>query len=109
MAVALLRTPSLTSPPQTGRYRRYFKGGVQYCRLLFWSLLFQSTARSPRNHLRQDGRFFLQGSPRQYDIITGEPPSPKVAGFGQSLYRRVLFPHEQPVKGGRNRYFLASS
>ena len=25
----------------------------------------------------QDGRFFLQGSPRQYDIITGEPPPPK--------------------------------
>src|SRR5947207_13243471 len=109
MAVALPRIPSLTSPASNGSISSIFKGGVQSCRLLFWSLLFQSTARSPRNHLCQDGRFFLQGSPRQYDIITGEPPPPKVAGFGQSLYRRVLFHHEQPVKGGRNRYFLASS
>ena len=77
-------------PPQTGRYRRYFKGGVQSCRLLFWSLLFQSTARSPRNHLCQDGRFFLQGSPRQYDIITGEPPPPKVAG-SVNLYTEEFF------------------
>ena len=28
----------------------------------------------------QDGRFFLQASPQQYDIISGEPPPPKVAG-----------------------------
>src|SRR6266513_2586759 len=35
----------------------------------------------PRVHpIVQDGRFFLQASPRQYDIISGEPPPPKVAG-----------------------------
>src|SRR5262249_25257290 len=28
----------------------------------------------------QDGRFFLQASARKYDIISGEPPPPKVAG-----------------------------
>src|ERR1700719_2080255 len=28
----------------------------------------------------QDGRFLLQASPQRYDIITGEPPPPKVAG-----------------------------
>ena len=38
----------------------------------------------------QDGRFFLQGSPRQYDIITGEPPPPKVAG-SVNLYTREFF------------------
>ena len=37
--------------------------------------------RDPRVHaIVQDGRFFLQASPRQYDIISGEPPPPKVAG-----------------------------
>ena len=38
----------------------------------------------------QDGRFFLQGSPRQYDIITGEPPPPKVAG-SVNLYTEEFF------------------
>jgi predicted membrane-bound spermidine synthase len=38
----------------------------------------------------QDGRFFLQASPRQYDIITGEPPPPKVAG-AVNLYTQEFF------------------
>jgi spermidine synthase len=38
----------------------------------------------------QDGRFFLQASPRQYDIITGEPPPPKVAG-SVNLYTEEFF------------------
>ncbi|PYK18776.1 MAG: hypothetical protein DME55_05870 [Verrucomicrobia bacterium] len=38
----------------------------------------------------QDGRFFLQASPRQYDIITGEPPPPKVAG-SVNLYTQEFF------------------
>ena len=38
----------------------------------------------------QDGRFFLQTSPRQYDIISGEPPPPKVAG-SVSLYTQEFF------------------
>src|SRR5207248_7647747 len=32
----------------------------------------------------------LQGSPRQYDIITGEPPPPKVAG-SVNLYTEEFF------------------
>ena len=37
--------------------------------------------RDPRVHaVVQDGRFFLQASPQQYDIISGEPPPPKMAG-----------------------------
>ncbi|HYY35719.1 MAG TPA: hypothetical protein VE867_05035, partial [Candidatus Binatia bacterium] len=38
----------------------------------------------------QDGRFFLQTSPRQYDIISGEPPPPKNAG-SVNLYTTEFF------------------
>lgn len=38
----------------------------------------------------QDGRFFLQASPRQYDVITGEPPPLKVAGT-VNLYTEQFF------------------
>jgi spermidine synthase len=38
----------------------------------------------------QDGRFFLQTSPRQYDIISGEPPPPKVPG-SVNLYTEEFF------------------
>lgn len=47
--------------------------------------------RDPRvTSVVQDGRFFLQASPRQYDIITGEPPPPKVAG-AVNLYTEQFF------------------
>lgn len=47
--------------------------------------------RDPRvtTHV-QDGRFFLQASPGQYDVITGEPPPPKVAGT-VNLYTEEFF------------------
>jgi len=38
----------------------------------------------------QDGRFFLQATPRQYDIISGEPPPPKLAG-AVNLYTEEFF------------------
>src|SRR5205814_3970227 len=38
----------------------------------------------------QDGRFFLQACPRKYDIISGEPPPPKVAG-SVNLYTEEFF------------------
>jgi spermidine synthase len=38
----------------------------------------------------QDGRFFLQASPQQYDIISGEPPPPKMAG-SVNLYTEEFF------------------
>ena len=38
----------------------------------------------------QDGRFFLQASPQQYDIISGEPPPPKTAG-AVNLYTQEFF------------------
>jgi spermidine synthase len=47
--------------------------------------------RDPRVHaIVQDGRFFLQASPQQYDIISGEPPPPKVAG-SVNLYTQEFF------------------
>jgi spermidine synthase len=45
----------------------------------------------PRVHaVVQDGRFFLQASPRQYDVISGEPPPPKNAG-SVNLYTEEFF------------------
>ena len=38
----------------------------------------------------QDGRFFLQASAGEYDVITGEPPPPKVAGT-VNLYTEDFF------------------
>jgi hypothetical protein len=42
------------------------------------------------NVIVQDGRFFLQASPQRYDIITGEPPPPKVLG-SVNLYTEQFF------------------
>jgi len=52
---------------------------------------YSNPLRDPRVHVSvQDGRFFLQASPRQYDIISGEPPPPKVAG-SVNLYTEEFF------------------
>jgi spermidine synthase len=42
-----------------------------------------------RTHV-EDGRFFLQTTTARYDLITGEPPPPKMAGVA-SLYTREYF------------------
>jgi spermidine synthase len=52
---------------------------------------YSNPLRDPRVHpIVQDGRFFLQASPRQYDIISGEPPPPKVTG-SVNLYTEEFF------------------
>ena len=52
---------------------------------------YSNPLRDPRAHpVVQDGRFFLQASPQQYDIITGEPPPPKVPG-SVNLYTEEFF------------------
>jgi predicted membrane-bound spermidine synthase len=52
---------------------------------------YSNPLRDPRvRAIVQDGRFFLQASPRQYDIISGEPPPPKVAG-SVNLYTQEFF------------------
>lgn len=38
----------------------------------------------------QDARFFLQATQRKYDVITGEPPPPKVAG-SVNIYTEEFF------------------
>jgi hypothetical protein len=64
--------------------------------------------RDPRvSTFVQDGRFFLQGSPRQYDIITGEPPPPKVAG-SVNLYTEEFFSlmNDRLKEGGIATFWL---
>jgi spermidine synthase len=52
---------------------------------------YSNPLRDPRVHaIVQDGRFFLQACPRQYDIVSGEPPPPKVAG-SVNLYTQEFF------------------
>ena len=52
---------------------------------------YSNPLRDPRvTAFVQDGRFFLQVSPHQYDIISGEPPPPKVAG-SVNLYTEEFF------------------
>jgi spermidine synthase len=52
---------------------------------------YSNPLRDPRaTTFIQDGRFFLQASPRQYDIISGEPPPPKIAG-AVNLYTEEFF------------------
>jgi spermidine synthase len=52
---------------------------------------YSNPLHDPRAHVFiQDGRFFLQASPRQYDVISGEPPPPKIAG-SVNLYTEEFF------------------
>jgi spermidine synthase len=52
---------------------------------------YSNPLRDPRVHaVVQDGRFFLQASPQKYDVISGEPPPPKMAG-AVNLYTQEFF------------------
>jgi spermidine synthase len=52
---------------------------------------YSNPLRDPRvTTFIQDGRFFLQATPRRYDIISGEPPPPKNAG-AVNLYTEEFF------------------
>jgi spermidine synthase len=55
----------------------------------------------------EDGRFFLQQTARRYDLITGEPPPPKMAGV-TSLYTREYFElvKDRLNEGGLATYWL---
>ena len=58
---------------------------------LYLGINYSNPLRDPRVHaVVQDGRFFLQASPRQYDVISGEPPPPKMAG-SVNLYTQEFF------------------
>src|SRR6266496_1541395 len=69
---------------------------------------YSNPLRDPRVHaIVQDGRFFLQASPRQYDIISGEPPPPKLAG-AVNLYTQEFFRlmHSRLKEGGIATFWL---
>ena len=69
---------------------------------------YSNPLRDPRVHpFIQDGRFFLQASPRQYDIISGEPPPPKVAG-SVNLYTQEFFSlmNSRLKEGGMATFWL---
>ena len=55
----------------------------------------------------EDGRFFLQITPRRYDVITAEPPPPKNAGV-VNLYSREYFAlvRERLTEGGIATHWL---
>ena len=71
-------------------------------------LNYSNPLRDPRvTSFVQDGRFFLQASPRQYDVITGEPPPLKVAGT-VNLYTEQFFAlmNERLKEGGVATFWL---
>ena len=55
----------------------------------------------------EDGRFFLQTTPERFDIITSEPPPPKIAGV-VNLYTQEYFQliHDRLNDGGITTYWL---
>ena len=59
------------------------------------------------NAVVQDGRFFLQASPQRYDVITGEPPPPKVLG-SVNLYTEQFFKlmSDRLAEGGISTFWL---
>ncbi len=64
--------------------------------------------RDPRTHVHvEDGRFYLQTTRRGYDLITGEPPPPKMARIA-NLYTREYFGliRERLNPGGLVSYWL---
>ena len=55
----------------------------------------------------EDGRYFLETTKKRFDLITGEPPPPKMAGI-VTLYTREYFElvHERLNQGGIVSYWL---
>ena len=55
----------------------------------------------------EDGRYFLQTSDQRFDLITGEPPPPGIAGV-ENLYSREYFQliHDRLAQGGIVTYWL---
>jgi spermidine synthase len=80
--------------------------------VLEMSAIVHPPGRSPLDDPRvrvhvEDGRYFLQTTSRRFDLITGEPPPPKVAGV-VNLYTREYFEliHERLSEGGIVTYWL---
>ena len=64
--------------------------------------------RDPRMRVHiEDGRYFLQTTDRSFDLITGEPPPPGIAGV-ENLYSREYFQliHDRLADRGIVTYWL---
>jgi spermidine synthase len=75
-------------------------------------IVYSDTASSPLRDPRvrvhvEDGRYFLQASAQQFDLITAEPPPPTVAG-AVNLYTREYFGliRDRLADGGMTAYWL---
>jgi predicted membrane-bound spermidine synthase len=75
-------------------------------------IAFPDPAEHPLNDPRvrvhiEDGRYFLQTTDHRYDLITGEPPPPNIAGV-VSLYTREYFElmRDRLAPGGIATYWL---
>ncbi|MGE3161638.1 MAG: hypothetical protein AB7K53_06235 [Burkholderiales bacterium] len=75
-------------------------------------VVFPDPARHPLRDARfathvEDARFFLQTTERRYDLITGEPPPPKMAGVAPLYTREYFSLMRQRLKdGGLATYWL---
>jgi spermidine synthase len=64
--------------------------------------------RDPRVRVHvEDGRYFLETTTERYDLITGEPPPPKMAGV-VNLFTREYFQliYDRLTEGGMSTYWL---
>lgn len=75
-------------------------------------IVYPDPAEHPLNDPRvvvhvEDGRHFLQTTDRRFDLITGEPPPPKVAGV-HNLYTKEYFAlaRDRLTEGGVLSYWL---
>jgi len=75
-------------------------------------IIFPNPADNPLKDPRvrvhvEDGRYFLQASLKKFDLVTGEPPPPTLAGVA-SLYTREYFQliHDHLAEGGMTTYWL---
>jgi len=76
------------------------------------SIVFPSEAEHPLHDPRvrlhiEDGRYFLESTDQRFDLITGEPPPPGIAGVA-SLYTREYFDlvRDRLSEGGIATYWL---
>jgi spermidine synthase len=79
------------------------------------SIIHKKTGRYPLKDKRtkvhiEDGRFYLQTTKRHFDLITGEPPPPKIAGV-VNLYSQEYFNlvKDRLNPGGMVTYWLPVS
>jgi spermidine synthase len=75
-------------------------------------IVYPNTADQPLHDPRvrvhiEDGRYFLQTTDQQFDLITSEPPPPGIAGV-ENLYTREYFQliHDRLADGGIVTYWL---